>query len=284
MNVFKITTYTFIMLGTCLGPLVLDGVLASEDTVAKPQALTIEESGDLYLPSENALADLTAVIDTGKETGKLVLVVMGANWCHDSRGLAARLYQEPLRSLVREHYETIFVDVGYLDKGKDVINSLGVSVYYATPTVLIIDPMSGQLVNEHNRHLWADAYSISMDDSVEYFRQMSQTDLTALRAVGEVSGEQTAIMAEIDAFERHQADRLYKAYTVLGPMLKAYKEDGAGAFSEEAWNEVRDFRYKVPADVDALRASALEQIAAGETDIRLDYPKYTSFTWETEGQ
>jgi hypothetical protein len=283
MNVFKITTYTFILLGVCLGPLFLDDVMASEGTAKESQALTIEESGELYLPSENALADLAAVIDTAKETGKLVLVVMGSNWCHDSRGLAARLYEEPLRSLVREYYETIFVDVGYLDKGKDVINSLGVSVYYATPTVLIIDPLSGQLVNAHNRHLWADAYSISMDDSVDYFRQMSQTDLTALRAGG-VNGEQAAIMAEIDAFERRQADRLYAAYGVLGPMLKEFKEGDAELFSEEAWNEVRDFRYKVPADVDALRAEAIEQMATGQTDIILNYPEYTPFSWEVEGQ
>lgn len=284
MNVFRIATYTFILLGICPGPLLVDNIWASEDTTTEHQALTIGESGELYLPSENALADLSAVIDTARETGKLVLVVMGANWCHDSRGLAARLYKEPLRSLVSEHYETIFVDVGYLDKGKDVINSLGVSVYYATPTVLIIDPLSGQLVNEHNRHLWADAYSISMDDSIEYFRQMSQADLTALRVKGEFNADQAAIMAEIDSFERQQADRLYQAYAILGPMLKEFKEGDAEKFSEETWNEVRDFRYKVPADVDALRASALEQMAAGKTDIRLAYPKYTPFSWETEGQ
>ena len=284
MNVFKIATYTFILLGMCPGPLLVDNGWASEDATAGDQALTIEESGELYLPSEHVMTDLTAVIETARETGKLVLVVMGANWCHDSRGLAARLQTEPLRSLVREHYETIFVDVGYLDKGKDVINSLGVPVYYATPTVLIVDPLSGRLVNAHNRHLWADADSISMDDSVKYFRQMSQTDLTTLRTEGEGNADQAAIMAEIDSFERQQADRLYQAYTVLGPMLKELKEGDAEKFSEETWNEVRDFRYKVPADVDALRASAFEQMAAGKTDIRLDYPEYAPFSWESEGQ
>lgn len=283
MNVFKIVAYISILLNVCTGPLFVADVLASDNTATEARALTIEESGELYLPSEDALADLAAVIETAKETDKLVLVVMGANWCHDSRGLAARLYKEPLRSLVRENYETIFVDVGYLDKGKDVITSLGVSVYYATPTVLIIDPLSGQLVNANNRHLWADAYSISMDDSVEYFRQMSRADLSVLRTGEKDYGEQAAIMSEIDLFERRQADRLYDAYAVLGPMLRAYKEGDEKAFSEEAWNEVRDFRYKVSADVDALRADALEQMAAGKTDIRLDYPEYTPFSWETEG-
>ena len=67
-------------------------------------------------------------------------------------------------------------------------------------------------------------------------------------------------------------------------MLKEVKEGDAELFSEEVWNEVRDFRYKVPADVDALRAEAIEQMATGETDIILNYPEYTPFSWEVEGQ
>lgn len=241
-----------------------------------------EQSGELYLPSDDAMADVETAISAAKKSNKLALIVMGANWCHDSRGLASRLYQEPLKTLVEENYETIFIDVGFLEKGKDVISSLGPPVYYATPTVLIVDPVSRRLVNEMDRHRWADAFSISMEDSVEYFQRMAHTDLAALREETVITDDLQKLLTEIDNFEQQQADRLYQAYAVLGPMLGAYKAGNKEAFSEEYWNDVRDFRYKVANDVDELRTEARKRVAAGESNIRLNYPEYSAFPWDKE--
>jgi hypothetical protein len=108
-------------------------------------------SGELYLPSDDVMADVSNALNVARESNKLVLVVMGANWCHDSRALASRLYQQPLNTLIDEHYETVFVDVGFLDKGKEVISSIGPPVYYATPTVLILDPVSGRGIDPASR-------------------------------------------------------------------------------------------------------------------------------------
>jgi len=279
MRLSKITAYVSMLI--CSGSLFVSSVLASEDVAPEAQALSIEESGAMYLPSDDAMADINATIVSARDNDRLVLVVMGANWCHDSRGLAARLHTEPLRSLVNEHYETVFVDVGYLEKGKEVISSFGVPVYYATPTVLIIDPMSRQLVNRDNRHMWAEAFSISMDDSVDYFRQMTRTQS---RPPIKPGNELQETLSEIDAFEQRQAVRLYAGYAVLGPMLKAYDDGDQPALFDATWMEVRDFRYKVAADIDMLRADALAQAAAGEKDIRLDYPEYAPFSWDTEKQ
>jgi len=269
---FRTMVCIFVILGLSAGSFTLS---ASEATIPP------EESGELYLPSDDAMADVTAAIDAARESNKLALVVMGANWCHDSRGLASRLNQEPLKTLVDENYETVFVDVGFLSKGKEVITRLGPPVYYATPTVLIVDPVSGRLVNALDRHRWADAFSISMEESVEYFQQMAGADLAALRNEQTIPASLQVLLTEIDAFEQRQADRLYKAYTILGPMLKAYKAGDKEAFSEDYWNEVRDFRYKVPADVDALRSEARDRIAAGELVIKLSYPEYPAFSRKT---
>jgi len=197
-------------------------VLTVEDAVVADEAPTpAKESGELYLPSDDAVADVTSALSAARESHKLVLVVMGANWCHDSRALASRIYQEPLNALIDENYETVFVDVGFLDKGKDVISSIGPPVYYATPTVLILDPVSGRMVNADNRHQWGDAYNISMEESLEYFQLM-------------------VLLGEIDSFERLQADRIYDAYAVIGPLLKAYKASEKPEHFEDYWNEVRD--------------------------------------------
>jgi hypothetical protein len=255
---------------------------ASEEKPADEAATAAEPDGNRYLPSDDSMADVVAVMDSARENNKLVLVVMGANWCHDSRALASRLQKEPLNTLVDDHYETVFVDVGFLEKGKDVITSLGPPVYYATPTVLIVDPVTGRLINEHNRHQWANANSISMDDSVEYFRQMSRPVPDDLKQDVDANEDLQELLAEIEAFEQLQAERVYEAYIILSPMLRAYENGEKDKFSEQYWDEVRDFRYKIPADVETLRAKAQTRVAAGESNINLTYPEYPAFSWEEE--
>jgi hypothetical protein len=83
------------------------------------------------------------LLDRAGADNRLALVVLGANWCHDSRALASRLHRPPLTELVQQHYELVFVDAGFLDKARAVMQQFGVALYYATPTVLIIDPASG---------------------------------------------------------------------------------------------------------------------------------------------
>lgn len=252
---------------------------ASNEEKTSSAAAPVKKSGENYLPGDS-LANISSAMETAMNSNKLVLIIMGANWCHDSRALASRIETPPLSNIISENYETVLVDVGYLDKGKDVITSLGVPVYYATPTVLVVDPVSGKLVNADNRHQWGSAASINMPDSVEYFQRMANTDLGILRTETPPTDQLSELLAEIDAFEQKQADRLYKAYAVLSPMLEAYKNGEPDKFSEENWGEVREFRSKVPIDIDALRLEAHQRVAAGETNIELKYPSYPTFSWE----
>lgn len=257
-------------------------VHSSESTPAGDLAAPAIKSGELYLPAGDAMADLTAALDSARESNRLLLVMMGANWCHDSRALASRIYEEPLSTIINDHYEILFVDVGFLENGKDVISSLGSPIYYATPTVLIVDPFSGQVINASNRHQWANAASISMQESLEYFREFANTDPASFQNEQLVDSELQPLLMEIEAFEQLQADRLYEAYSILAPMLRAYKAGDKEAFSEETWNEVRDFRYKIPVDIEALKSEARQRVAAGETDIKLNYPVYPAFSWDQQ--
>jgi hypothetical protein len=282
MNISKYMSYILPAMALTSGLLLNVAVQASEDGSADHQPMAAAQAGELYLPSADPLADLQQTLDSARESGKLALVILGGNWCHDSRALAARLFEEPLRTTIDAHYQVLFVDVGYLDQGNEVINRLGVPIYYATPTVLIVDPVSGHLVNKQNRHQWANAANIGMQESVDYFGQYAGTDPGALLRDTSSDDQLQKLLAEIELFEQVQADRLYRAYAVLGPMLKAYKEGDKEAFSDVLWNEVRDFRYQVPADVEALRNQARQRVAAGETGIRLAYPIYPAFSRELE--
>lgn len=240
-----------------------------------------ERPGESYLAAD-ALGDIEAAREKALENNRLLLVVMGANWCHDSRALAARLETAPLGQVIDDHYETVFVDVGNLDKGKDVITSLGEPVWYATPTVLIVDPVSGKLVNDGNRHQWGAAANISMEDSVGYFELMADTDLDALRTETAPPDQLARLLARIDAFEQVQADRVYEAYAVLTPMLEAYNQGDRDGWSDQTWDEISKFRMQVPVDMDALRREARQRVEAGEDNIKLRFPTYPAFKWEKE--
>jgi hypothetical protein len=284
MNITRNLICAFLTTIFITGLFTTSNLHASDGAAVDEINTSVTKPGELYLPSEDAMADVSKAIDTARDNNKLVLVVMGANWCHDSRALASRLYEGPLETLITENYETVFVDVGYLEKGKDVITSLGSPVYYATPTVLIVDPASGEVINARNRHQWANAASISMQASIDYFQQMANTDMDASAGLKAPSARLQELLLEIEAFEQLQADRLYAAYAVLGPMLRAYENGDKEAFSESHWNEVRDFRYQVPKDVDSLRMEASERVKAEDTEITLHYPQYPPFSWEHQVQ
>jgi thiol-disulfide isomerase/thioredoxin len=184
-----------------------------------------DPDGRLYQPSVDPLADVQQALSRADDSDRLALVVLGANWCHDSRALASRLYRSPLAELIQENYELVFVDVGFYDKGREVLPQFGVANFYATPTVLIIDPSSGTLLNDEDRHIWSGAYSIDMESSVQYFEKWAANDSAVVTASEPTQLQQ--LYVEIDQFEQQLAERVAAGYAVVGPMLEAYEAGNA---------------------------------------------------------
>ena len=239
-------------------------------------AADTDPDGALYAPSDNALADVKQALAVADSEGHRALVVLGANWCHDSRALAARLNKAPLAEVIADNYELVFVDVGYYQHGRDVTLEFDVPNFYATPTVLIVDPATGSLVNDEDRHMWANAYRVDMPSSVEYFEKWASAE----PATDPASPELLALYAEIDTFEAELADRVAAGYAVVGPMLEAYKADNAPDDFDERWDELAGLRMAVPDAIRELREEAERRIAAGEEHIQLDYPTFPPQSWE----
>ena len=70
-----------------------------------------------FAVSEDAGADVDAALERAMASGKHVLLVMGANWCHDSRALAGWLETPRFQELVEAEYELVFVNVGLPQTG-----------------------------------------------------------------------------------------------------------------------------------------------------------------------
>jgi len=94
-----------------------------------------DPDGRLFQPSADPLADVQQALGRAEDGDRLALVVLGANWCHDSRALASRLHSSPLAEVIQQDYELVFVDVGFLDKGRAVTQQFGVPHLYSNSTL-----------------------------------------------------------------------------------------------------------------------------------------------------
>lgn len=126
-----------------------------------------------YDPQRDAMADVEAALSRAKGRGVNTIIVMGANWCHDSHGLAGHLASARFHDLLRANYEVVYVDIGVPQDGKgrnlDVAARFGVTDISGTPNVLVISPNGTLLNTPDDARSWRDADSRDADDVYDYF-------------------------------------------------------------------------------------------------------------------
>ncbi len=120
--------------------------------------------------ARDASADVDAALQVAKDSGNNLLLVLGGNWCHDSRGLAAQFERSELAQVIADYYELVWVDVGYRDRNMHIPARFGVPDLYGTPTVLIVSP-DGRLLNRDSVHDWRTADSKPYEETLSYFQR-----------------------------------------------------------------------------------------------------------------
>ena len=99
------------------------------------------------------------------EPGRSALVVIGANWCHDSRALAGWLETPQFEDLLRREFEVVYVEAGVPQDGRgrnlDLAERYGITGIEGTPTVLVVGH-TGELLNTpEDAKSWRNAASRS---------------------------------------------------------------------------------------------------------------------------
>jgi hypothetical protein len=195
---------------------------------------------------------------------KLLLLVLGSEWCHDSKALQQHFAEPALATALAKRFSITFVDVGYLEFGKATAQRFQLPLYYGTPTVMIIAPDSGQLLNKRDLMHWTSAANF---DAAAYKAYFIDTDFKQQFAQQQqqLAGISPELLQQISAFEQQQAAVLAKGYQHLGPLLRSYKESGqsSGAEFNQAWKKVRAFRIKIMPQLAELEQQA-KTLAPGQ--------------------
>ena len=159
-------------------------------------------------------------ISAAQNDNKKLLWVLGSQWCHDSRSLQEKFKNEALAEILQENFRVSMVDVSYLNQGFEFTQSVGMQTFYATPTVIILDPQTMAHLNADDMHMWSNAYTVSAEDTLAYFKRYAELDSTEQR---EWSSQQQELIEQLKSYVQEQEKRIYDSYKIIGPMLDDYK-------------------------------------------------------------
>jgi hypothetical protein len=132
-----------------------------------------DRTGQVFDKSRNAQTDVDVALDRAKTQGKMVLIILGANWCHDSRDLATWLESPRFKSMLDARYVLVFVDVGKPQTGDgrnlDMARRFGIKTMKTTPLVVIASPTGVRLNSKKDAIGWRNAASRSENEVYRHF-------------------------------------------------------------------------------------------------------------------
>ena len=131
----------------------------------------------LYDASRDARTDVSAAFVRAKAANKRLILLMGANWCHDSKALAGWFESARFKAMLTPLYEIVYIDVGKPQRREgrniEIAREFGIKKIKGTPTVLILSA-DGMLLNKKDAPTWRNAASRSEDDIFAYFAYFAE--------------------------------------------------------------------------------------------------------------
>ena len=228
-----------------------------------------------FLAEQTVMQQLPQLEQQATAQQKLLLVVLGASWCHVSMALVKQFHQQPLQQQLAQRFVIAYADVGYLEAGRDISQRYGLPLYYATPSVLIINPETRQLLNKADLMHWSNAASLK---TAEYRQYFINSDFTLHSGQPALAALSATHQQQINAFEQQQAQQLWAGYQHLGPLLKAYKQDDPAAKTAflPVWNEVKALRISIIPQIDTL----IQQAGTLQPQQPLQLPATAVFSFQ----
>ncbi|WP_237392271.1 thioredoxin family protein [Aurantiacibacter rhizosphaerae] len=164
------------VLGAAIGLAMLSACATTTAPQSHAPDAVPHAEGAIYDPSIDASAAVDAALAQAAADDKRVLLVMGANWCQDSRALASYLMEPALAAELDANFETVFVNVGLPQTGDgynlDIAERFGVSPE-GTPNVLLLNSEGELLNSQDNAVSWRNSASRTSADVLEVLQGWS---------------------------------------------------------------------------------------------------------------
>ena len=160
-------------------PLLLVLLGAVEPVVSPSPPAAAKPTETHYFPAEaNGLAVFDGALAEAKASGKSAVIVFGADWCHDSRGLAKVLTSDKFKTEFAGRYVVTFIDVGVPQTGNgrnlDLVGKLGIRKLKSTPAMFVVSPKGKRINSKKDAVSWRNADSRSEVEILQWFRTLDR--------------------------------------------------------------------------------------------------------------
>lgn len=236
---------------------------------------TQNDSPYAYAPSSSPYQDVVRAQQQAIAQNKLLLVVLGAQWCHDSTGLTERFATKEMDLILRAHYQTVFVDVGTLEDRRNITERFDYPTYYATPTVMVVEPTTSSLLNRTTMDIWGRADSIPLSEYIQYFSRFPA--MTTAQKAPFINWQGTD---EEKAYNKEQALRLQSAYDKLGPLLAQDLQGNTPEGLNALWKETKEFRTELQKNLVKRAELTLDTENSNGVNTTPVLRHYNPFSWE----
>ena len=156
-----------------LALLLANPALAEDNGAEHPEAR-------LYDASIDATEAVNSAMARAVERGVNVIIVLGANWCHDSRAFAGWTQTGRIGGLIRDRFELVFVNVGYPQTGDGhnahIMRRFRFAEQVGTPMVIVATP-DGEVLNRETAQSWRDTASRSEDEIYDKLALLATTEI-----------------------------------------------------------------------------------------------------------
>ena len=149
--------------------------LAQDQDVERDALPAVERVRTQYYPQDaDGKAAIKAALAEARTTGKLAVIVFGADWCHDSRTLAGVLTSDAFKTEFGARFVVSFIDVGVPQAGQgrnlDLVKHYGVKKMKGTPALFVVSPKGQRLNSTDDAVSWKNADSRGEAAILKWFR------------------------------------------------------------------------------------------------------------------
>jgi hypothetical protein len=144
-----------------LAALLLAASSCSSVAIAEPAEQAKPVASSYFPANEDADFAVETGISEARESGRIAVIVFGADWCHDSQFLARLIKSPQFQTDFGGRFYFTFVDVGtpQVDRGRnlDLVARFGLEKMRNTPAVFFVAGDGKPLNSPSDARSWKDA-------------------------------------------------------------------------------------------------------------------------------